>query len=156
MKEAAPDGAAAGEAMALQWTSTLSVGVPEIDEQHRELFRRVDSLLDAVLHQDRDEVGRVLAYLQGFVVEHFDAEERLMAEVAYPEAERHVREHRAFAATLAEVGAEYAAHGPTAALVFRLEQQAVGWLQDHVYFTDVALGRFVLARQASAGRRAAC
>jgi len=142
--------------MALQWTSTLSVGVPEIDEQHRELFRRVDRLLDAVLHHDRSEVGQLLAYLQGFVVEHFAAEERLMAEVEYPEAERHVREHRDFAAALAELGAEFAATGATAGVVFKLEQQTVGWLRDHVYFTDVALGRFVHARQVSASPRAAC
>jgi hemerythrin len=141
--------------MALQWTSTLSVGVPEIDEQHQELFRRIDRLLDAMLHQDRSEVGQLLAFLHGFVLEHFAAEERLMAEVEYPDAERHILEHREFARGLAQVEADFAAHGATAAVVFRLEQQTVGWLMDHVYFTDVALGRFVHARQAT-GPRAAC
>jgi len=142
--------------VALQWTSTLSVGVPELDEQHRELFRRIDRLLTAVLHQDRSEAERLLAWLRGYVKDHFAAEERLMAEVAYPDAERHVQEHREFARRLAAIDADFAAHGPTAAVVFALEQQAVGWLRDHVYFTDVALGRYVHARQASAGPRAAC
>ena len=142
--------------MALQWTSTLSVGVPALDEQHRELFRRVDRLLDAVLRRDRSEAGRLLGWLRGYVTEHFAEEERLMAELGYPDAERHVEEHRRFARALAGLEAEFAAHGATAALVFQLEQQAVGWLQDHVYFTDVALGRFVHARQAGAGPRAAC
>lgn len=142
--------------MALQWTSTLSVGVEEIDEQHRELFRRVDRLLDAVLHQDRTEVGKLLAFLDAFVVEHFAAEERLMAEVAYPDAERHVLEHREFSRRLAAIDADFASHGATAALVFALEQLLVGWLRDHVYFTDVALGRSVQARRASARPQAAC
>jgi hemerythrin len=142
--------------VALQWTSTLSVGVPEIDEQHRELFRRVDRLMDAVLHHDREEAARVLAWLGGFVVEHFAAEERLMAEVEYPAAEAHIREHREFARNLAGIEADFAAHGATAAVVFRLEKQAVDWLMDHVYFTDVALGRYALARRASASSRAAC
>jgi hemerythrin len=142
--------------MALQWTSTLSVGVPEIDEQHRELFRRIDRLLDAMLHQDRSEAGRMIDFLRGFVVEHFAAEERLMVEVTYPDAEQHVREHRTFASTLADLDAEFAAHGATASVVFKLEKQVVGWLADHVYFTDVALGRYVQAQRASAARRAAC
>lgn len=142
--------------MALQWTSTLSVGVPELDEQHQELFRRIDRLLTAMLHQDRSETERLLTWLKGYVRDHFAAEERLMAEVAYPDAERHVQEHRDFARRLGQIDADFAARGPTPAVIFALEQQAVGWLRDHVYFTDVALGRYVLARQASAGPRAAC
>ena len=142
--------------MALQWTSTLSVGVPELDAQHQELFRRIDRLLTAVLHQDRSEAERLLTWLKGYVRDHFAAEERLMVEVEYPDAERHVQEHREFARRLAQVDADFTAQGPTAAVVFALEQQAVGWLKDHVYFTDVALGRYVHARQVSAGPRAAC
>ena len=142
--------------MALQWTSTLSVGVPEIDAQHQELFRRVDWLLDAVLRRDRVEAAAVLGWLDGFVQEHFAAEERLMAESGFPEAEQHVQEHRAFAKRLTAIAADHAAQGPSAAVVYALEQHAVGWLMDHVYFADVALGRWVLARQAAAGARAAC
>ncbi len=141
--------------MALQWTSTLSVGVPEIDAQHQELFRRVDRLLDAMLHHDRSEAEPLLDFLRAFVVDHFAAEERVMAELGYPGAAPHAEEHRRFAAALREVDQEFLAAGPTADLVLRLEQQTVAWLRDHVYSTDVALGRFVHARQAASGR-AAC
>ena len=79
-----------------------------------------------------------------------------MAELAYPGADAHVQEHRRFAAALHGVDQAFLVNGPTAALVLQLEQQVVGWLQDHVYLTDVALGRFVLARRASASSRAAC
>ena len=34
--------------MTLQWTQALSVGVDEIDDQHRELFRRAARLLDGL------------------------------------------------------------------------------------------------------------
>ena len=142
--------------MALQWTSALSVGVPDLDAQHQELFRRIDRLLDAMLHNDRSEAGQLLDFLRAYVVDHFAAEERLMAEVGYPDAASHIGEHRRFAATLREVDREFLEGGPTAALVLKLEQQAVGWLRDHVYFTDVALGRFVHAWRASAAHRAAC
>ena len=132
--------------MALQWNSTLAVGDAEIDAQHRELFRRVDRLVEAVLHRDRSEAASILEYLRTFVVEHFAAEERLMAEVGYPDAEAHAAEHRAFAAALREVDARYQANGCTAAVVHDLERRVVSWLAEHVYSTDVALGKFVQAR----------
>lgn len=143
------------DALALQWTSTLSVGVPELDAQHEELFRRIDRLLDAMLHNDRSEAGRLLAYLGEYVVVHFGAEERLMAEVDFPDAEAHLLEHRRFTATLRELDEAFLARGPTPELVLQLEQRAVGWLRDHVYATDVALGRYVQARR-GAEDRAAC
>jgi hemerythrin len=144
------------DAVALQWTSALSVGVAKLDAQHQELFRRIDGLLDAMLRQDRSEVGQLLDFLLDYTVDHFADEERLMTELDYPEAEPHAQEHRHFAATLRALDQDFQAHGATAALVLTLEQQAVAWLRDHVYTADAALGRFVHARQASAGDRAAC
>jgi hemerythrin len=142
--------------VALHWTSTLSVGVHELDAQHRELFARVDRLLDAMLRNDRSEASRLLAFLREYVVVHFAAEERLMEEAAYPDLQRHVAEHRRFAAQMRELDAAFREEGPTAALVLRLEREAVAWLYDHVYFTDVAMGRWLMAQPGPSRARAAC
>ena len=142
--------------MALHWTSALSMGDRELDAQHRELFARIDRLLDAMLRNDRSEAARLLAFLREYAVVHFAAEERLMETSAYPDAQRHVVEHRRFGATLRELDAEFREEGPTASLVLRLEREAVAWLHDHVYFTDVALGRWVMAQQGGSRQRAAC
>jgi hemerythrin len=141
--------------LALQWNTTLSVGVPEIDAQHRELFRRVDRLLDAMLRRDRGEAVRLLGFLREYVVVHFAAEERLMDEAAYPDVQRHLAEHRRFAAAMREVDADFREQGATAGLVHKLEQQAVAWLRDHVYFTDVAMGRWLTAAGRSEHARSA-
>ena len=141
--------------MALQWNSTLSVGVAEIDAQHQELFRRVDRLLDSMLRNDRSEAVRLLAFLGEYVVVHFGDEERLMDEVDYHERARHAGEHQQFRAGLRELALALAERGPTASLVLQLERETIGWLKDHVYFTDLALGRFVLAHRASAPARSA-
>ena len=131
--------------MALQWTTALSIGVPEIDAQHRELFARIDRLLDAMLQRDRQEAVRLLGFLREYAVVHFAGEERLMEQTGYADMPRHVAEHRRFALALRQIDADYRALGASADLVLRVEQVAVGWLRDHVYFTDVALGRHVLA-----------
>jgi len=152
----APNVAVWEVAVALQWTSALSVGVPELDADQQELFRRIDRLLDAMLHADRSEAGRLLAFLHEYALGHFAAEERLLAEVDCPDADVHVLEHRHFSATLQELERSLEASGATATLVLQLQHQCVGWLRDHVYVTDVALGRAVRARQVSARARAAC
>jgi hemerythrin len=140
--------------LALQWTSALALGVPELDDQHRELFRRVDRLLDAVLRRDRAEAASTVEFLKAFVVDHFAAEERLMEESAFPEAGAHVAEHRAFGAALGDIDTQLRREGPTAALVYRLEREAVSWLEDHVCHLDVALARHLRARLRPAARPA--
>lgn len=142
--------------MALHWTSALSVGVRELDAQHRELFARVDRLLDAMLHGDRSEAARLLAFLREYEAVHLPAEERLMEETAYPDLGRHLDEHRRFGAQLRELEAESREEGPTASLVLRLERLSVAWLHDHVYVADVAMGRWVRAQQGGSHAPAAC
>jgi hemerythrin len=133
--------------MALRWTSALSIGVAELDAQHEELFRRVDRLLDAMLARDRSEATGLLAFLQRHVTFHFAAEEQLMREVAFPDAALHSAEHLAFAAEIQTLANLFAADGPTARLVLRLEQGVTSWLQDHVYTTDRSLARFVVTHR---------
>jgi hemerythrin len=135
--------AGAEDGVALQWTSTLSVGDEAIDAQHRELFVRLDRLHDAMLRRERAEALRLLAFLRDYSVVHFEAEERLMAEAAYPEAGRHAQEHEAFRASLRGLQEHFEAEGLTAGLVLDLERRVVGWLREHVYHSDVGLGRWI-------------
>jgi hemerythrin len=131
--------------LALQWSSALSIGVPDLDAQHRELFARVDLLLDSMLHGDRGEAASLAAFLRQHVVLHFAAEEQLMGDLRYPNAARHAEEHRAFAASMLELDAAFRELGTSRELVLRLEREVVAWLRDHVYVADVALGHFVTA-----------
>jgi hemerythrin len=131
--------------VALQWSSALSLGVPDLDAQQRELFARVDRLLDAMLHGERSEAAQLAAFLREHVVLHFAAEEQLMRDLGYPEAAAHAAEHREFAASMLELDGALRSRGATAELVLRLEKETVAWLRDHVYVADVALGQHVTA-----------
>ena len=137
--------------MALVWTQALAIGIEEIDEQHRELFRRVDRLLEAAAG-DGGEVAPLLAFLREYVVQHFAAEERYMADQAYPGRAAHEAEHRGFVADLVALDADFVARGVGGAVSARLNRQVADWLRGHVLVTDVALGRFVRrARRPAAG-----
>jgi hemerythrin len=64
--------------MAVAWTEELATGIEVIDDQHKELFRRIDGLLEACkAGKGREAVAGVLAFLENYVVEHFAAEEKI-------------------------------------------------------------------------------
>jgi hemerythrin len=132
----------------LQWTPALSVGVPDIDAQHRELFRRGERLITALRAGDRGEVLPLLAYLDEYVVHHFAAEERLMKEVGYPGREAHAAAHQAFRADFAAFVRDFRRTGPTALVALTIHNWLSDWLRMHLSGVDLELGRFVAARGA--------
>jgi hemerythrin len=129
--------------MALRWTSALSIGVPEIDRQHEQLFEQVDRLHGAMLRRDRQEAASTLHFLERYVRGHFAAEDMLMRALDYPGRAEHIAEHAAFATTVELLIHDLETTGPTAALVHRLEREVTAWLEDHIYSTDLDLGRYV-------------
>ena len=131
--------------MPLEWSPALSVGIEEIDAQHRELFRRAGRLLGAIRNGKRAEIGELVQYLHQYVVTHFGAEESAMREAKYPGYVRHKTEHDRFIADLLDLAEEHGERGD-AFVAARLDRWLNGWLREHVSGTDAELGRF-LARQ---------
>jgi hemerythrin len=131
----------------LEWTPSLAVGDPDIDDQHRELFRRAARLITALRGGDRAQVPATLAYLEAYVVHHFEGEERLMRELAYPGLAEHAAEHRAFRHEFAVMAADFESRGPTALVALTLHNRLSAWLREHLGGVDLALGRFLAARR---------
>jgi len=131
----------------LPWDPGLAVGVRLIDAQHQDLFRHVGALLEAMeQNRGRHEVGKVLAFLERYVVEHFAAEERLMAQHAYPQAAVHEQKHAEFVRLFLALRGELEQEGPTAGLAVKLNRTVCGWLRDHIGGTDRLLGQFLVGR----------
>jgi len=62
------------------WKEKYELGVPLIDEQHKELFKRVESFMQvlrmASSWEDKvDKVNETLDFMNTYVVEHFRDEE---------------------------------------------------------------------------------
>jgi hemerythrin len=130
----------------LEWTPALAVGVEAIDAQHRELFRRAEQLITALRAGDRGEVVPVLAYLEEYAVHHFEAEEKVMREAAYPGLAEHAAAHQAFQAEYAEMAKRLAKSGPTAYVALTVHNWLSDWLRKHLGGLDLELGKFLAAR----------
>lgn len=134
--------------MALEWTQELSVGVDEIDAQHRELFRRAAGLLEGLRRGEPAEIAGLVDFLHAYAVEHFGAEEHFMRTTRYPGYVRHKAEHDRFIADLLAFAREHDAKGAGAFLAVKMNRWLVQWLTEHVSGTDTELGKFLVRRSA--------
>jgi hemerythrin len=82
--------------MPLAWSEEYALGIPRIDEHHRELFRCIGALHEALMAgQPSGEVTRILDFLADYTQYHFRAEEELMAQHGYAFLPQHRAEHQA-------------------------------------------------------------
>ena len=77
------------------WAALLELGIAEIDEQHRTLFRLLNELRAAADAPDAIErQSAILAELDVDTRRHFAAEERLMRDIGFPDIAAHIAEHQ--------------------------------------------------------------
>ncbi len=130
--------------MALTWTPALSVGVKEIDAQHRELFKRINQLLEAMGQgKGKEEVERLLAFLEEYVILHFRTEQTYMARRAFPAYLTHKREHAAFTRDLQDIRHDLEAKGVNSVLVIAVQKRVCDWWREHVAKSDKAFGNYL-------------
>ncbi len=85
----------------MDWKAEYSIGIPEIDEQHKQLLECIDRLDSAGTAEDRKlAMYYVMEELKDYVRIHFAVEEIVMRLFDYPGLEAHVLEHQEFSAQL--------------------------------------------------------
>ncbi len=78
----------------LEWNGSLSVGIPEIDAEHKHFIGLVNDLNDAIVGgMDLEVIKKCMQLIVDDAVAHFAHEEALFKEWDYPEAEMHGRSH---------------------------------------------------------------
>jgi len=138
-----------GARMPFVWTDSLELGIEEIDEQHRELFRRGERLYHAMRHGEPAGAELMLASFRDFVLSHFEFEERWMRRTDFPALPAHCEAHRDFADRLHRVTGEYRRQGPTAEVAEMLHLWLEAWLRDHIGGEDRVLGGWAVAHDAA-------
>lgn len=128
----------------LTWTDDLLTGYKAIDDQHKELFRRVNALLEAMGQgKGKAQVAEVLGFLSDYVVTHFGTEEQFMAAHKYPGLLTHKLEHTAYTDKLKHLLDRFQKEGPSSLMAIESQQLLTGWWASHIGKTDKALGAFL-------------
>lgn len=130
--------------MAVSWNQNLAVGVMEIDGQHKELFNRINALLDALGQgKGKQELGNTLKFLEDYTKTHFTAEEKLMTKHSYPGYAVQKAEHTKFINDLSAMHKEFDAAGASLPLLIQVQKRTVEWLTSHISKMDKELGKFL-------------
>lgn len=130
--------------MAIEWSENLATGNSVIDDQHKELFRRFDSLLNACnQRKGKDEVYKLIIFLGDYVKTHFSMEEDLQVKHKYPQYRSHKEQHDGFIKDLQKLEQQLSLDGATLSLVIQTNQTMVNWLINHINQTDKELATYL-------------
>ena len=130
--------------MEIEWSDDLDTGISVIDEQHKELFRRINALLAACQESKaRDAVGDVLKFLEDYIVIHFIAEENIQLHYSYPGYPLHKAMHESFIIDIEGLKKQFEEEGSSAAMVERTNKVAIEWLLNHIKRMDKELADYL-------------
>lgn len=87
----------------MEWKPEYSIGIEDIDRQHRGLVDCITLVEESVKSGDRwSAVHFATLQLRDYTHVHFAVEETVMKLIKYPQTEAHIREHHEFLRRLAE------------------------------------------------------
>lgn len=130
----------------MPWTTALSVGIPQIDDQHKTLFDKAEKLFEAGKNnQAKEYVGELLVFLEDYTKKHFADEERYMQSIGYPGLEEQKTAHAGFVRQLTKLRGDYATSGGNLLVITNANQLMLKWLTQHISDMDRKIGQFAKA-----------
>jgi hemerythrin len=130
--------------MKVVWQDYLSVGVEEIDRQHKLLIDKYNAFFSAYTEGRADEeVIRLLGFLEEYVALHFADEESLQQRIGFPDYRKHRQQHQELTRKVAELRERLEKEGPDPNLISSAGLLLTGWLIEHISVMDRAIGRFM-------------
>ena len=127
------------------WKEIYETGIVTLDNEHRGLIQEINRLYEAVRDKRGEEVlGEILNTLVDYTVDHFQHEEKLMAEYQFPGLEEHQKIHQELIATVGELK-ERATSG-TEDLAKELLTFLRVWVLEHILKVDKEYGAFLESR----------
>ncbi|MBF0139321.1 MAG: bacteriohemerythrin [Magnetococcales bacterium] len=130
------------------WTENLSVGIPEMDKQHKRLLELINLLASRIQSGRAEEGVRVvLPELKEYTLFHFAQEEELFTSAGYPDATNHKEKHKKVVervvAFIDQVGKGDVSVANALLGFLR------NWLITHIMKVDKQYGKFINERDAA-------
>ena len=120
----------------ISWDQSFSVGVAELDGQHRDIVKTINLLISDFDAQARSEtISEALTRLTKYAAEHFETEERLLADHGYPELFSQKGDHKEFRKKVVALCADAMSGKPS--MSKELLQYLRDWWADHILKKDM-------------------
>lgn len=134
------------------WRDKYALGVPVVDEQHRELFQRVEAFVTTLRSSAEWEekvlrVNETLEFMKVYVVEHFRDEEDYQQRIGYPGFQAHKKIHDDMVSYVLEVSNAYERSGCDERLMQQFAGKLLAWLINHVAAEDQQIADYAAAKE---------
>ncbi len=129
-------------------TNDMTVGVPKVDAQHRELINRLNAVISlGAKAVTKEETQKTLDFLGEYIVKHFGDEEVLQKQSGYPKYDWHRAQHQLYIAEFQKLKREFIANGISAKFTLDLNNSIINWIVRHIKTVDVEFGKYYLANR---------
>ena len=131
-----------------EWDDSLSVGIHEIDLQHKDKIDHINTLYNQMMAGTGHKViVESFAELSTSIERHLRDEEALMTRINYPELTRHRQEHDAFSQRLQKLKQTVSSNTPQSAA--EVLEVVVDWLGTHILKYDMDLAEYIKEKKAA-------
>jgi hemerythrin len=127
---------------AIEWNNTYSIGVAEIDAQHKKLIEMLGELFKYVqTGHGVDIISKTLNSLSDYTVYHFEFEENLMVKYSYPYINEQKTQHRELRERVIKFLKDYS--NDNNKLTIDVMKTMFDWLNNHIKGTDKKFGLYL-------------
>lgn len=119
----------------LIWKDEYSVGVKEIDEQHKMIFSIINNLIETINTTPSDEsISAIIKQIQEYKACHFCTEEAYFEKFSFTGAPKHIEAHKCFSIEILRIQQQH--KDSKIALAFALVDFMEDWLIKHLLSMD--------------------
>jgi len=127
-----------------QWEEKLRVGIDELDDQHKDIFKAAQEMNDAMSHgKGREKCYSLYKYLATYTEDHFSLEEKYIDMYEYENGEAMKRDHDDFRKRFKKFQKQFDEQGPSVNLVVKSMAWITEWLTNHILTKDIEFAKFL-------------
>ena len=119
----------------IEWKNSYSVGIKQIDDQHKKLFTHINNLYSSMKEgKDKQILGKLLDDLSDYVSYHFSTEEKYFEKFNYEKKDDHMLQHKQYTDKIKSFQQAYA--NKQDFLSFEIIDFLEDWILGHVTGED--------------------
>ncbi len=128
----------------IDWSDLLSVNIKDMDNEHKELFKRINSLLTAMLDRSKSyNLLEISTYINDYIDFHFRHEEEMLEKHNYPELEQHKKLHKKYEDDFSRIMDRIKNGDYEALILIDIQEKVVTWLIEHIANEDQKYSKYL-------------
>jgi len=130
----------------IRWTKELSLGIRELDDQHREIIKNLGDIVAAAQSGTNTMLLKLMKEANSGFAAHFAAEEKIMAASPYPDTAGHEVLHGEFMEEFEDLESR-AFHGEIGEkFASEIKENAADWFILHIKKNDIKMASYIIRK----------